>query len=170
MRTILLSVLFFYTAISAYAQADTSAYRLQRLKINGLLAERSAKFGQYDASLSSRTGVFGMQTKRDVKKSNEILRQIVLNDNNIFKELKILLDYKDLEVKQAKTSINSTSAQIQNYKQSIKRLQDLNQSAGEELRTAKGATTILTALLVSFAIGIAIVVIIVARNYRLVKK
>ena len=57
--------------LNIFAQ-DTSTYELQRAKINALLAERSAKFGQYDESLNTRTGIFGFQTKRDIKNSNEI--------------------------------------------------------------------------------------------------
>lgn len=113
------------------AQSDTSAYQTQRLRVNSLLAERSAKFGQYDQSLNARTGIFGFQTKKDIRNSNEILRQIVLNDNHIFKELKTLMDYKDLEVTAVKNDANQTSDRIQQYKLAIKTLQDQN----EQLKT-----------------------------------
>jgi hypothetical protein len=106
---------------------DTSAYEIQRAKINALLANRSAKFGQYDESLSARTGIFGFQTKRDIKNSNEILRQIALTDNEIFTQLKVLMDYKDLQVEQVKTVANSNSESIVNYRKTIKSLQDQNQ-------------------------------------------
>jgi len=120
------------TTLTVSAQ-DTSAYEIQRTKINSLLAERSAKFGQYDQSLNERTGIFGFQTKRDIKNSNEILRQIALNDNEIFQQLKVLLDYKDLQVQEVKTSINNSSETIQNYRRSIKNLQDHNQKLSDEL-------------------------------------
>jgi len=116
-------------SVAAHISAqDTSAYEIQRLKINALLAERSAKFGQYDESLNTKTGIFGFQTKRDIRNSNEILRQIALNDNDIFKELKILLDYKDLQVEQVKTAVSTNSESIQNYRRSIKNLQDQNET------------------------------------------
>ncbi len=108
-------------------QTDTSAYQTQRLRINALLAERSAKFGQYEESLNARTGIFGFQTKNDIRNSNEILRQIVLNDNNIFRELKTLMDYKDLEVSAVKTNADQTSSRIRNYQLAIKTLQDQNE-------------------------------------------
>ena len=74
----LLLLLFTCITLHTYAlQTDTTAYQLQRLKVNALLSERSNKFGQYDQSLDARTGIFGFQTKGDIKKSNEILRQIV---------------------------------------------------------------------------------------------
>ena len=119
-------------------QPDTSAYQTQRLKVNALLNQRSAKFGQYDQSLGARTGIFGFQTKGDVKNSNEILRQIVLNDNNIFKELKILMDYKDQEVIAAKNAASAVNSRMQNYMQSIKKLQDEN----ERLKSANKPTSL----------------------------
>ena len=105
---------------------EMSAYEIQRTKINALLAERSAKFGQYDESLSARTGIFGFQTKRDIKNSNEILRQIALTDNEIFTQLKVLMDYKDLQVEQVKTVASSNSESILNYRKTIKSLQEQN--------------------------------------------
>lgn len=125
-KSLLIFLLISLTA-AAYAQVDTSAYNVQRAKINALLAERSVKFGQYEQSLNERTGIFGFQTKRDIKNSNEILRQIALNDNNIFKELKVLLDYKDLQVQQVQTAASSNSERIQSYMAAIKKLQDQNQ-------------------------------------------
>lgn len=113
------------------AQSDTSAYQVQRLKINALLAERSAKFGQYDLSLSARTGIFGLQTKNDLKNSNEILRGIILNDNNIFRELKVLMNYKDQEVQQVQSNAGNTAKRIESYMLAIKKLQDQN----EELKS-----------------------------------
>ena len=107
---------------------DNSAYELQRAKVNQLLTERSAKFGQYDQSLNTRTGIFGFQTKRDIRNSNEILRQIVLNDNEIFTQLKVLMDYKDLQAEQVKTVANTNSQNIINYRKTIKDLQDQNQT------------------------------------------
>ena len=123
-------------------QADTSAYQTQRLKVNSLLTERSNKFGQYDQSLDQRTGIFGFQTKQDIKNSNEILRQIVLNDNNIFKELKILMNYKDQEVQQAQRNANSTNSRIQSYRLSIKKLQDQNELLKKEAENLRGGRTL----------------------------
>jgi len=107
-------------------QADTSAYQTQRLKINSLLAERSAKFGQYDLSLSARTGIFGLQTKNDLRNSNEILRGIILSDNNIFRELKVLMNYKDQEVQQVQSNASTINKRIEGYMLAIKKLQEQN--------------------------------------------
>lgn len=136
-------LLFFGICLSIHAaafqtnatiQTDTSAYQTQRLRINALLAERSAKFGQYDLSLNARTGIFGMQTKDDIRNSNEILRGIILSDNNIFRELKILMNYKDQEVEQAQQDAVTTNKRIEGYMLAIKRLQQQN----DALKTAGG--------------------------------
>ncbi|RAJ32898.1 hypothetical protein [Pedobacter cryoconitis] len=130
-RPLLLLFCLSITINAVAAQSDTSAYQVQRLKINALLAERSAKFGQYDLSLSARTGIFGLQTKNDLKNSNEILRGIILNDNNIFRELKVLMNYKDQEVQQVQSNAGNTAKRIESYMLAIKKLQDQN----EELKS-----------------------------------
>jgi hypothetical protein len=129
---------------------DISAYEIQRAKINALLAERSAKFGQYDESLNSRTGLFGFQTKRDIRSSNEILRQIALNDNAIFKELKVLLDYKDLQMQEVKTISTTNDERIQNYRRTIKDLQDQNIALSTKLEKGEKGKDLAFILLVLF--------------------
>lgn len=128
MRIFLLLLFLSTPYLSPAAPADTSAYQMQRLKINGLLAERSAKFGQYDLSLSARTGIFGLQTKKDLKNSNDILREIILNDNHIFRELKILMNHKDLQVQEVKHTANHNGKRIQAYMASITKLQQENEA------------------------------------------
>lgn len=113
-------------------QSDTAAYQLQRQKINTLLAQRSANFGHYDSSLKSRTGIFGLRTKKDLNRSNDILRQIALTDNAIFKELKVLMDYKDLKSQAIEESASVSNERLSLYRRSIKKLQDQNQSLQSE--------------------------------------
>lgn len=120
--------------LQAFAQQDTSAYASQRVKVNTLLTERSERFGQYDESLNQRTGIFGWQTKKDIKNSNEILRQVVLTDNNIFKELKILMEYKDLQNQQKVAVADHSQDRIEGYMQTIKKLQDQNSALQKEAK------------------------------------
>src|SRR5690554_3634155 len=65
--------------------ADSLDYELQRQKVNHLLDQRSARFGHFDESLKKRTGIFGLKTKRDMQASLDILHEIVLTDNEIFR-------------------------------------------------------------------------------------
>ena len=93
-QRILFLCLFFLGTTAFAQQTDSLAYQLQRKKVNNLLAKRSITFNQYFQSLDSHTGIFGLQTKKDIRRSNEILMDIVKTDNAVFKELKVLLDYR----------------------------------------------------------------------------
>ncbi len=138
---------------------NPSPYDLQRQKVNALLKERSEKFGQYDKSLLTRSGIFGLQTKKDIKNSNEILRQIVLNDNAIFSELKVLLDYKDAVTQKIESDVTDKSDRIVLYQQTIKKLQDQNEilkiKLDKEDKTNAFKSFIIVTLLLSFT-GLAI--------------
>jgi len=149
----LLSIIFLN--FHAFGQQDTSSYASQRVKVNALLEERSAKFGQYDESLNQRTGIFGWQTKKDIKNSNEILRQVVLTDNNIFKELKVLMDYKDLQNQQKVAVADNSQQRIENYMQTIKKLQDQNDALKKEskIKNQSLATYIIIFLILIMAGG-----------------
>lgn len=154
-KIVVLIVILAVVVPISYAQ-DTSTYELQRAKINTLLAERSAKFGQYDESLNAKTGIFGFQTKKDIRNSNEILRQIAINDNNIFQELKVLMDYKDLQFEQAKTVSTSSSASIQNYRRTIKDLQDQNQKLSNSIDKVENSKDLAYLLMSIFVIACAV--------------
>lgn len=132
MKFIWITTIILTTGMSqVFAQSDSSAYETQRMKVNQLLAERSSRFGQYENSLGKRSGIFGLKTKKDMQFSNDILRQIVLTDNDIFSELKILLDYKDFEKEQVKTRAETVEGRIGRYQTTITGLQQEN----EKLRT-----------------------------------
>lgn len=150
-------IIVFTTLIVSFVKAqDTSAYEIQRAKINALLADRSAKFGQYDESLNARTGIFGFQTKRDIKNSNEILRQIALTDNEIFTQLKVLMDYKDLQVEQVKTVASSNSESILNYRKTIKSLQEQNLILTENQDKVENSRDLAYLMMFVFAISCAV--------------
>lgn len=100
---------FFCGCAFAQANSDSLAYQLQRKKINVMLAQRTQKFGQYSESLSMHTGIFGLQTKKDIRRSNDILIDIVKTDDDIYKELKILLEYRTFQ----QTQVQTTSRQAE---------------------------------------------------------
>lgn len=137
-----------------FAQQDTASYAVQRVKVNSLLKERSAKFGQYDESLNQRTGIFGWQTKKDIKNSNEILRQVVLTDNNIFKELKVLMDYKDLQNQKKVEVADNSQQRIEAYMLTIKKLQDQNAEMRNATKESKqGISTYIIVFLILVLLG-----------------
>jgi hypothetical protein len=102
-KLILITGLLFFLGADVFAQLniDSATYQRQRQKINSMLAVRSQKFSRYDKSLSEHTGIFGLQTKKDIRRSNDILMDIVRTDNDIYKQLKILLDYRVFQQEQA---------------------------------------------------------------------
>jgi hypothetical protein len=118
--SIILSLVFF--GASAQFKTDSLAYQLQRKKINAMLAQRTIKFGQYDESLSKHTGIFGLQTKKDIRSSNEILMDIVKTDNDIYGELKILLEYRTFQQKQVLTHTKETENSTLGYMSTINKL------------------------------------------------
>lgn len=123
--TLVLCVLLLCPAIvSAQLSApDTSSYETQRQKVNELLQQRSARFGKFDESLKKRTGIFGLKTKKDMQASIDILKQIVLTDNDIFRETKMLLDYKDFEKSQITEQATEFDGRINGYIKTISKLQ-----------------------------------------------
>jgi len=113
-KLVLLTVIcLWHTFIFAQGStnSDSLAYQLQRAKINAMLAQRTVKFGQYSESLSKHTGIFGLQTKKDIRRSNDILMDIAKTDDSIFMQIKILLNYRAYQQQQAQTK----SVQAENY-------------------------------------------------------
>lgn len=127
MKNILLlaaACILFVGNILAQPNSDSLAYELQRKKINSMLAVRSQKFGKYDQSLSQHTGIFGLQTKKDIRRSNDILMDIVKTDNAIYKQLKILLDYRTFQQTQVvdkSKEIESTNLHYMNTINTLRR-------------------------------------------------
>ena len=168
-RKAILFTLLLGNLMSVTFAQDSSAYELQRNKINAMLAERSARFGQYEESLNARTGIFGFQTKRDIKNSNEILRQITLNDNNIFTELKVLLDYKDIQFQQVKSNVDLSQLRIDNYKKTIRDLQIKNDELLEYNQKISKSINYLQLLLALFVVISAVLFLIIYRKNKLMK-
>ena len=147
MKTLVLTFFISFLFITAQAQnrnPDSLAYQLQRVKINKMLGLRRQKFGQYSESLSRHTGIFGLQTKKDIRASNEILMDIVKTDEGIFREIKTLLDYRTNQQAQVQnhnaevenynlgfmTTINKLRQETEQLKQELKQQQQQQQSMG----------------------------------------
>ena len=107
--------------------SDSLTYQLQRKKINTLLEQRSQKFSQYTQSLDQHTGIFGWQTKKDIKRSGEILMDIVRTDDNIFNELKILFDFKNYQQTQVQQHSTDDEGRIAGLMLTINKLRQQNE-------------------------------------------
>jgi hypothetical protein len=66
MKNFILLIFFSFLSAGVYAQAnnDSLAYKLERKKINAMLAQRAQKFGQYDEASLSTPGSLGFKQKR----------------------------------------------------------------------------------------------------------
>ncbi|WP_179414127.1 hypothetical protein HDF19_16720 [Mucilaginibacter sp. E4BP6] len=159
MKKILLLFLLSFFLVDAWAQVgtDSAAYQAQRAKINGMLAVRKQKFGQYDQSLSQHTGIFGLQTKKDIRHSNDILMDIVKTDNDIFVQTKILLDYRTFEQNQAQTHAVEVDSNATGYMATINKLRaendklkhDAEVCEGQQKKASTRALAIVIALIVA---------------------
>lgn len=132
MKKIVLLVLICWSCANTYAQkvnADSLTYQLQREKINNMLDARKKKFGQYDQSLRMHTGIFGLQTKKDIRRSNDILMDIVKTDDDLFREIKILMDYRIFQQQQVQSKSVETENVNLGFMNTINRLrQQIDQS------------------------------------------
>lgn len=140
--------LFFTLSYSqSYAQ-DSLAYEVQRQRVNDLLDQRSARFGQFNQSLEAKTGIFGLKTKKDMQASIDILREIVQTDNNIFKETKVLLDYKDMEKSFISYQAEENKDRINGYVNTISKLQKQQEAQNLQIQELENQSSRYLTLLV----------------------
>src|SRR5690606_17425154 len=105
-----------------------------RQRVNELLDQRSNRFGQFNQSLEAKTGIFGFKTKKDMQASIDILKEIVITDNNIFKETKVLLDYKDMEKTFITYQAEESIARINGYVNTISKQQKVQEQQSVEIK------------------------------------
>jgi hypothetical protein len=171
MKKILLFILMSCCAISVRAQAnsDSLAYQAQRKKINSMLDQRKQKFGQYSQSLSMHTGIFGLQTKKDIRRSNDILMDIVKTDEDIFVQTKILLEYRTFQQTQVQSHSVETDDANLGFMNTINKLRAQNEKLKKDAEAAaeKQQKTSQTALAV---IGGLIIIVLLFLRAKFVKK
>ena len=126
MKILLVCMLLLFAIVIVQAQApgDSLTYQLQRKKINDMLNQRLQTFGHYDRSLSMHTGIFGLQTKKDIRRSNDILLEIVKTDEEVFRQLKILLDYRTFQQTEAVSHSHNMEDNSLAYMSSINKLRN----------------------------------------------
>ncbi|HVV54418.1 MAG TPA: hypothetical protein VHC47_03785 [Mucilaginibacter sp.] len=128
MKKLLALCMACFCYIHAYTQGKTNpdslVYQLQRQKINHMLDERRQKFGQYEESLKKHTGIFGLQTKKDIRRSNAILMDINQEDDSIFDQIRILLSYRVYQQQQTQAQSEQIENNSLGYMTTINRLRD----------------------------------------------
>jgi len=152
---------------SILRKTDSLSYESQRQRVNKLLDERTTKFGEYSASLEKKTGVFGLfKTKGDMQKSIDILRALVLNDNNIFIETRKLLDLKDAQTERYQQLASQYDNQVSAYMKTITKLQDENEKLREELNSEQKDDTSNTTLLYFAILAVVVLSILLFSQYK----
>ncbi len=166
MKKMLVCIIFMYTNLRVYAQepSDSLAYQLQRKKINTMLDQRRQTFGQYDQSLGMHTGIFGLQTKKDIRRSNDILMQIVKTDDEIFRQLKILLDYRAFQQTQAVNHSHELEDNSLAYMAGINKLRNELDKAKKDAEQAKQQQLILKRYLCILAVLLLSILFLLSRK------
>lgn len=168
---ILLTIYFSLNGSRTYSKQDSTNYEKQRERVNNLLQKRSERFGEFDASLQSRTGIFGLKTKKDMQASIDILKEIVATDNYIFKETKALLDFKDIEKQAIASQATESGERITGYINTISKLQKNQDALGREINILKKQRNIYLNLLLFAAIALIIFIfLLVKRSKKLTLK
>src|ERR1700755_2696328 len=135
MRKTILFIFISLFAANTFAQAgsDSLAYQLQRKKINQMLAQRTQKFGQYQQSLSQHTGIFGLQTKNDIRHSNDILMDINKTDDDIYAQVKVLIQMSVFQQKAAQDRSQETEKYNLGFMNAVNRLRTQNEQLKAQL-------------------------------------
>lgn len=171
MKKLLLLIVFSFMLPVAFAQANTDsvAYNAQRKKINDMLTLRKQKFGQYTQSLSQHTGIFGLQTKKDIRRSNDILMDIVKTDEDIFVQTKILLDYRTFQQTQAQTRSTESDNTNLGFMNTINTLRAQNEKLKQDAQAAAEKKEKATQMAMALIVGLIIILLLLLRA-RFTKK
>ncbi|HLT86567.1 MAG TPA: hypothetical protein VKZ57_03195 [Sphingobacterium sp.] len=152
--------------------ADSISFEQQRERVNNLLEKRSRRFGEFDNSLRQKTGVFGIfKRKKDMQKSIDILREIVLTDNDIFLETKKLLDIKGGESEKNENLATEYDKQVSGYMHTITKLQTENEKLRNQINDLETKqrtlhTTILLLVIAILALGFTLYVRLRSRKHQ----
>lgn len=123
-------------SVHAHITADSISFEDQRARINELLDARSKRFGDFDESLLKKTGIFGIfKTTADMQRSIDILKEIVITDNNIFIETKKLIDIKDYQSERNAALAKEYDDQVTAYMKTVSKLQQENDKLRAEIES-----------------------------------
>lgn len=149
---------------------DSISFEEQRIRVNSLLDERADKFGDYDVSLTQKTGIFGLfKTKDDMQRSLDILQEIVKMDNKIFIETRRLLVIKDGEAEKYQKLATEYDNQVTAYMKTISKLQVENEKLRTKLDTVEDDYQSNNTLFFILGLIIIALLFIVLRQYKMTK-
>lgn len=164
-------LLFFLTGFAVSAQnADSTSFEAQRMRVNKLIEDRKVKFGEYDLSLEKKSAIFGLfKSKDDMQRTIDILKNIVITDNNIFLETRRLISIKDDEKQKFQNLASEYDKQVSAYMGTINKLQKENEKLEKDIENLEGSDNSSNILLYIALAIIGVLSYFVYRNQKITK-
>ncbi|MEJ5147440.1 hypothetical protein [Sphingobacterium sp. MYb388] len=164
-------LLFFLTGFAVSAQnADSTSFEAQRMRVNKLIEDRKVKFGEYDLSLEKKSAIFGLfKSKDDMQRTIDILKNIVITDNNIFLETRRLISIKDDEKQKFQNLASEYDKQVSAYMGTINKLQKENEKLKKDVENLEGSDNSSNILLYIALVIIAVLSYLIYRNQKITK-
>lgn len=164
-------LLFFLTGFAVSAQnSDSTSFEAQRMRVNKLIEDRKVKFGEYDLSLEKKSAIFGLfKSKDDMQRTIDILKNIVITDNNIFLETRRLISIKDDEKQKFQNLASEYDKQVSAYMGTINKLQKENEKLKKDIENLEGSDNSSNILLYIALAIIAVLSYLVYRNQKITK-
>lgn len=164
-------LLFFLTGFAVSAQnADSTSFEAQRMRVNKLIEDRKVKFGEYDLSLEKKSAIFGLfKSKDDMQRTIDILKNIVITDNNIFLETRRLISIKDDEKQKFQNLASEYDKQVSAYMGTINKLQKENEKLKKDIENLEGSDNSSNILLYIALAIIAVLSYFIYRNQKITK-
>lgn len=164
-------LVFLLTSYAASAQnTDSTSFEAQRMRVNKLIEDRKVKFGEYDLSLEKKTAIFGLfKSKDDMQRTIDILKNIVITDNNIFLETRRLISIKDDEKQKFQNLASEYDKQVSAYMGTINKLQKENEKLKKDIENLEGSDNSSNILLYIALAIIAVLSYLIYRNQKITK-
>lgn len=140
------------------------------MRVNKLIEDRKVKFGEYDLSLEKKSAIFGLfKSKDDMQRTIDILKNIVITDNNIFLETRRLISIKDDEKQKFQNLASEYDKQVSAYMGTINKLQKENEKLKKDIENLEGSDNSSNILLYIALAIIAVLSYFVYRNQKITK-
>jgi hypothetical protein len=100
-----------------WSQADP----IQSAKLEKMVQDRDQLHAAWKASEAKKSGIFGNRTKKDMIETNEWLERILVKDNLIMDELRMIGAIETTTISQEKEDYKSITLRLEQDLQSVKR-------------------------------------------------
>ncbi len=177
-RKILFAVIFlagFFLTGGVCAQAgehpSDDSSTVERTAIRNLIKERQQLYGQYQSQIEKRSGIFGNQTKNDIRKANDILQNLIATDTRIFMEMENIMREKERNLGTKKFENISKEYDLANRNQKLIEYNATIEKLTRSLEEAKKINQSQKAKLgvYQFLSYLALILILVFPGYRFIK-